>query len=56
MKEIKGHAVKTWYIININNCGFVEVGQVMTTGQDYLETFTNEEDYYNRLGDMNNII
>lgn len=56
MKEIKGHTVKTWYIISIDNCGFVDVGQVMTTGQDKLETFTREEDYYNRLGDMNNII
>ena len=56
MKEIKGQTVRTWYIININNCGYIEVGQVLTTGQDNLETFTNEDDYYNRLGDLNNTI
>ena len=43
MREIKGHTEKTWYVISKNNHGFIEVGQVLTTGEGEIETFDTEE-------------
>lgn len=54
MKEIKNQTVKTWYILKeANHHGFVEVGQVLMSGQDTLETFKNEDEWISRLKELN---
>jgi hypothetical protein len=54
MREIKGHTEKTWYVISKNNHGFVEVGQVLTTGEGEIETFDTEESYDAKVLEINN--
>ena len=54
MLELKTHIVKTWYIVkstdnSIIHYGFVEVGNVMESGQEELETFTIEQGWVDRL-------
>lgn len=54
MLELKGHTVKTWYISkssdnSIIHYGFVEVGSIMQSGQEEMETFTIESDWSDRL-------
>ena len=54
MKEIIGHTEKTWWVVYNDlsgpiHYGFVEVGHHMIAGMDILETFTNEDLWYQRL-------
>lgn len=54
MLELKVHTVKTWYISkssdnSIIHYGFVEVGSIMQSGQEEMETFTIESDWSDRL-------
>ena len=54
MKEKIGHTEKTWWIVYNDlpgpiHHGFVDVGNHMIAGMDILETFTNEDDWCQRL-------
>ncbi len=54
MLEIKNHTVKTWYILTPSkHYGFVDVGQVLKSGQESLETFTDESEWIDRLNQLN---
>ena len=57
MAKLENHIVDTWFIAkNENNTvihyGLCEVGQVTETGQPILETYENESDWLNRLGEL----
>ncbi len=52
--EIKDQTQDTWWIArktdnSIIHYGMVEVGEIMESGLDILETFLNEEDWLARL-------
>lgn len=55
--EIKDQTQDTWWIArktddSIITYGMVEVGQVMESGLDILETFLNEADWLERLAEL----
>lgn len=56
MKEIKDHKTKVWVIAHDADSVFhpaeVEVGNVLTTGQPFLEQFDTEEAMVQRLIDL----
>jgi hypothetical protein len=53
IKEIKNHTSPVWAIAHDSNSVFhpakLEVGQIMTTPQPFLERFDTEEDMLDRL-------
>jgi hypothetical protein len=56
IKEIKGHTGPVWAIAHNSENAFhpmkLEIGQVMTTGQPFLEKFENEELMVERLVEL----
>ncbi len=53
MKEIKGHTKTVWAIAHNSDSAFhptkLEVGQVLSTGQPFVEQFDTEKDMVERL-------
>ena len=56
IKEIKGHTGPIWAIAHNADNAFhpmkLEIGQVMTTGQPFLEKFENEDLMVERLVEL----
>ena len=58
MKELKGHTETKYWIAtstDVVHYGIAEVGQTVTTGQDELIVYDNEEDWKNKLNNTYNI-
>lgn len=57
MVECKNHIEKTWWITkktdnSVIHYGEVEVGNVVESGQEEIETFTSEEEWIDRLEEL----